>query len=164
MIRAGLRIGLFAIAAVGLTAMVASLFLQVLAREFNWAVDWTEESARFTFIAMVFIAAAYATLTDSHLRVSVVSDLIARRIGHRIVGAFHALVLLGFALLMIWFSAYNFWDGLRFANTSPALRFNQNILFSAMTVGFTIMAVLHMLDLIRIARGDREPESGEPAA
>lgn len=164
MIRAGLRIGLFAIAAVGLTAMVASLFLQVLAREFNWAVDWTEESARFTFIAMVFIAAAYATLTDSHLRVSVVSDLIARRIGHRIVGAFHALVLLGFALLMIWFSAYNFWDGLRFANTSPALRFNQNILFSAMTVGFTIMAVLHMLDLIRIARGDGEPKSGEPAA
>jgi len=42
-----LRMALFALSAIGLTTMVIALFLQVVAREFNWRVDWTEEIGRF---------------------------------------------------------------------------------------------------------------------
>ena len=159
-----LRCFLFAIAALLMALMVASLFLQVLAREFRWPVDWTEETGRFAFISMVFLAAAYATLTDSHLRVSVFSDIIARRIGGRPVAIFHTLVLLSFAGLMVYFSGFNFFDGLRFPNISPALRFNQNILFSVMCVGFSIIFVVHLLDLFRLLRGGALKPGEQPGA
>lgn len=155
-----LRIALFSLSALGLTAMVASLFLQVVAREFNLRVDWTEESGRFAFISMVFIAAAYATLTRSHLRVTVVSDVVARRIGHRPVQILHTLVLIGFAAVMVLFSGINFIDGLRYPNISPALRFNQNILFIMMSAGFAIIFLLHLRDLWVLIRGGVLEEVG----
>jgi TRAP-type C4-dicarboxylate transport system permease small subunit len=136
-----------------LAFMVASLFLQVIAREFNWRVDWTEETGRFSFITMVFIAAAYGTLTRSHLSVSVFSDWLATKIGHRPIALLHTIIVLGFAGVMVVFSALNFTDGLRYPNTSPALGFNQNILFLAMCAGFVMIFLLHLRDFVTLIRG-----------
>lgn len=154
-----LRKVLFAIAAVLMAAMVGSLFLQVVAREFHWSVDWTEESARFTFIAMVFMATVYATMTGSHLRVSVFSDLLAGKLGTRAVTAFHALVVTGFSAVMVWYSGYNFIDGFRYPNISPAIGFNQNILFIFMTVGFAVNTLLHALEFAQSLLPPRETRS-----
>ncbi len=148
-----LRVALFSLASIGLTLMVGALFLQVVARELRLAVDWTEELSRFAFITMVFIAAAYSTLTRSHLRVSVFSDLVARKIGERPVQLFHTIVLIAFSAVMVYFSAFNFMDGLRFANISPALGFNQNILFIGMSAGFVVIGLLHIADFVTLARG-----------
>jgi TRAP-type C4-dicarboxylate transport system permease small subunit len=148
-----LRLTLFALAAAGLAIMVGALFLQVLAREFRWAVDWTEELGRFAFIAMVFIAAAYGTLTRSHLRVSVFSDLLAKVVGARAIHFLHTIVLIGFAGVMVVFSWLNFTDGMRYPNISPAIGFNQNHLFLAMCAGFAIILVLHLRDLVILLRG-----------
>lgn len=148
-----LRKSLLLLASALLAFMVASLFLQVIAREFNWAVDWTEETGRFSFITMVFIAAAYGTLTRSHLSVSVFSDWISLKFGNRPIALFHTIVVLGFAAVMVVFSALNFTDGLRYPNISPALEFNQNILFVAMCAGFVIIFLLHLRDLFTLLRG-----------
>ncbi|MDA0355245.1 MAG: TRAP transporter small permease [Proteobacteria bacterium] len=148
-----LRYILFVLAAIGLALMVGALFLQVLSRELHWSVDWTEELGRFSFITMVFFAAAYGTLTRSHLRVSVFSDLLGSRFGVAKVDFLHTIVLLGFSATMTFFAWYNFVDGLRYPNTSPALRFNQNHLFVAMSFGFAIIFVLHLRDLIDLIRG-----------
>lgn len=148
-----LRYVLFGLAAAGLAFMVGALFLQVVSRELRWAVDWTEELGRFSFISMVFFAAAYGTLTRSHLRVSVFSDLIGRKIGVRKIDFFHTVVLLGFSATMAFFAWNNFIDGLRYPNTSAALGFNQNNLFVAMSTGFAIIFVLHLRDLVVLLRG-----------
>jgi TRAP-type transport system small permease protein len=108
-----LRYILFVLAAIGLALMVGALFLQVLSRELHWSVDWTEELGRFSFITMVFFAAAYGTLTRSHLRVSVFSDLLGSRFGVAKVDFLHTIVLLGFSATMAFFAWYNFVDGLR---------------------------------------------------
>ena len=149
-----LRIALFSLASLGLAVVVGALFLQVVARELRLAVDWTEELSRFAFITTVFVAAAYATLTRSHLRVSVLSDLIARRVGARPVQFLHTIVLIGFAAVMVVFSSMNFLDGLRYPNVSPAIGFNQNLLFAGMSGGFLIIGLLHVADLVTLARGD----------
>ncbi len=148
-----LRKSLLLLASALLAFMVVSLFLQVIAREFNWAVDWTEETGRFSFITMVFIAAAYGTITRSHLSVSVFSDWISSKIGKRPIAFFHTIVVLGFAAVMVVFSALNFIDGLRYPNISPALEFNQNILFAAMCAGFVMIFLLHLRDLFTLLRG-----------
>jgi TRAP-type C4-dicarboxylate transport system permease small subunit len=148
-----LRYVLFGLAAASLALMVSALFLQVVSRELRWAVDWTEELSRFSFITMVFLAAAYGTLTQSHLRVSVFSDFIGRKIGVRKIDFLHTAILLGFAAIMAYFSWYNFVDGLRYPNTSAALRFNQNHLFIGMSLGFAIIFALHLRDLVVLLRG-----------
>jgi TRAP-type C4-dicarboxylate transport system permease small subunit len=144
---------LFAFSTVALAMMVTALFLQVLARETNMAVDWTEELARFSFITMVFIAAAYGTLNRAHLSVSVFSDLIGIWIGERIVHLFHTAVLLVFSAVMVVFSWLNFVDGLQYPNISPAIGFNQNYLFLAMCGGFAIIFLLHLRDFWILLRG-----------
>lgn len=144
---------LFASAGLLLAAMAAALFFQVISREFRLAVDWTEELSRFFFIAMVFLASAYATLRRKHLRVSVVSDLIAKAVGERPVAIFHRVVLVAFDGAMVWFSAFNFQEGLQFANISPALGFNQNYLFAVMCVGFAASALINLADLFDAIRG-----------
>ena len=144
---------LYASAALLLAGMAASLFFQIVAREFRLPVDWTEELSRFAFISMVFLASAYATLRRRHLRVSVFSDLVASRIGTRPVAIFHLVILAGFDAVMVWYSALNFWEGLRFANISPALGFNQNHLFAVMCVGFAASALINLGDLLGVAMG-----------
>lgn len=144
---------LFVSAGLFLAGMALSLFLQVVAREFRLAVDWTEELSRFAFIAMVFLASAYATLRRRHLRVSVFSDLAAKAIGKRKVAAFHLVILVAFDSVMVWYSALNFWEGLQFANISPALGFNQNHLFVFMCLGFLASAIINLADLIAVVTG-----------
>jgi len=141
---------LFAIAALLLAVTAASLFLQVIARELWWQVDWTEELARFAFISMVFMASTYATLTDSHLRVSVFSDLVAGWIGEAPVAVFHLVILIGFDGLMVWYSGLNFVDGLHYPNISPSLDFNQNHLFLFMAVGFALSGLIHLIRLVSL--------------
>lgn len=148
-----LRKALLLLASIFLVFMVGSLFLQVIAREFRWAVDWTEETGRFSFITMVFVAAAYGTLTRSHLSVSVFADTLAEKFGPRPIWFLHTIIILGFAAVMVAFSALNFVDGLQYPNTSPALGFNQNILFVAMCAGFSIIFLLHLRDLLILIRG-----------
>jgi len=144
---------LFTSAALLLAAMAGALLLQVLSREFQLAVDETEELSRFFFIAMVFLASAYATLRRRHLRVSVFSDAVARRIGERPVAIFHLIVLIGFDCALVWYSAMNFLDGLRFPNISPSLGFNQNNLFIVMCIGFAASALINFADLVSVLRG-----------
>ncbi len=148
-----LRKSLLYLASALLAFMVASLFLQVIAREMRWSVDWTEETGRFSFITMVFIAAAYGTMTRSHLSVSVFADWISSKIGPRPIAFLHSVILLAFAAVMVVFSAFNFIDGLRYPNTSPALGINQNILFVAMCAGFIIIFLIHLRDLFVLLAG-----------
>lgn len=155
---------LFAASALLLAAMAASLFLQVVAREFKLAVDWTEEMSRFVFIAMVFLASAYATLRRRHLRVSVVSDAIAGIVGDRPVAVFHLLILIGFDAVMVWYSGLNFMEGLQFPNISPSLGFNQSHLFAVMCLGFAASALINLADLIAALIGGHGRGPGEANA
>lgn len=156
-----LRKILFTVSALLLTFMVGSLFLQVLAREFRWAVDWTEESARFTFIAMVFIAAAYATLTESNLRVTVFTNWLAGRIGQKPITIVHSLILIAFGCVMVYYSIVNFQEGMQYPNISPAIGFNQNYLFIFMIFGFVVITALQIAALFSILRSPKVGESHE---
>jgi len=127
--------------------MVASLFIQVLAREFNWEVDWSEELARFSFISAVFLASSYATLTKSHLSVSFFSNWIAKRIGQNAVSKFHTFAQLGFDVCVIYYASINLIEGIRYPNISPSLGFNQNYLFVLMILGFALSALIHLIDI-----------------
>ena len=148
---------LFAVAGLLMSLMAMSLFIQIIARETSFGADWTEEMSRFSFIVMVFLASTFATLSKSHLRVSVFSDLLAGWIGERPVHLFHLLVLVVFDTLMVWYGMRNFTDGLQFPNISPAIGFNQNWLFVSLIIGFALSGVIHVVDAVSL----RKPVAAE---
>jgi len=158
-VRKILTTSLFYFSALLLCVMVTSLFTQVLAREFKWDVDWSEELARFSFISAVFLASSYATLTKSHLQVSFFSDLVARKIGRVYVSKFHTVAQFLFDTAVIYYASINLIDGIRYPNISPSLGFNQNYLFVLMILGFGLSALIHLLDMFSDTPIDSEPKT-----
>ncbi|MZR31644.1 TRAP transporter small permease [Sneathiella litorea] len=146
-----------------LTIMVGSLFFQVLARQMRWQLDWTEELARFSFIAMIFVAASYATQTGAHLRVEFFSDLISKmgRTSRWIVSQLQWCAVLTFDVLFTWYSIENLKEGFRYPNLSPTLNFNENILFLAPAIGFSAAIIFTILSRFVEAPGLQTPSSGE---
>lgn len=145
-----------------LAVMVGALFFQVIAREFNLGVDWTEEISRFAFISLVFISASYATLMDSHLKISVFSDMLVKLIGKKPVFIIHAFFLLAFDFTMVYFCSINVIEGIRYPNVSPALGFNQNYLFAVLVIGFlmsAIIRIIYLVDALFLRRAAAEGES-----
>jgi TRAP-type C4-dicarboxylate transport system permease small subunit len=131
-----------------LLTMVGALALQIVAREFRLQVDWTEELSRFAFVAMVFVSASYASQTGSHLRVSAFADLMARwRPFKWLIPKLKFLAVLTFDCLFFWYCIDNLIDGLRYKNASPALNFNENLLFIAPLIGFGAAIAYRLLSM-----------------
>jgi TRAP-type C4-dicarboxylate transport system permease small subunit len=149
-----------------LIMMVGSLFFQVLARYMHWQLDWTEELARFAFIAMIFVAASYATQSNSHLRVEFFADQMSK-IGPKsqwIVRQLQWLAVLTFDVLFTWFSIEALMEGFQYPNVSPALNFNENLLFLAPTIGFSAAVIFKILSRIFEPPVIAAPSSGEIAS
>jgi len=146
-----------------LVIMVGSLFFQVVARHMHWQLDWTEELSRFAFIAMIFVAASYATQSGSHLRVEFFSDLIANinRVSRWIIEQLQWLAVLSFDVLFTWYSIENLIEGSRYPNYSPALNFNENLLFLAPTIGFSVAVIFRVLSKFVEPPEISGPSSGE---
>lgn len=128
-----------------LLVMVGALFLQIVARQFRLQVDWTEELSRFSFIAMVFVSASFASQMGSHLKVTAFVDLAEKWPPMRWpIAALQWSIILLFDCLFFWYCVENLIEGLRYTNLSPALNFNENLLFLAPLIGFGA-AILHRL-------------------
>ena len=139
-----------------LTIMVGSLFFQVLARQMRWQLDWTEELARFSFIAMIFVAASYATQTGAHH-----SDVELSVADKWIVSQLQWCAVLAFDVLFTWYSIENLIEGFRYPNLSPTLNFNENILFLAPAIGFSAAIIFTILSRFVDPPALQAPSSGE---
>lgn len=147
------RKALLGFTGVAMGAMVLVLFVQILAREFGISIGWTEELARFSFIAMVFVATSYATLNNSHLRVSVFADWLKSKLGPAPVEVFHASILLLFSMLMTFYAGLNYVEGFQYKNISPATGINQNFLFIFFVVGFALNSLFHFIEFAQALTG-----------
>ena len=148
-----------------LTTMVAALTLQIVAREFQWQVDWTEELSRFAFVAMVFVSASYATQMNTHLGVTAFVDMITKwRPISWVVEKLQFLAILTFDVAFFWLCLENLKDGIRFANKSPALGFNENLLLIAPLFGFGAAIIFHLMTLFfeRPSESRQTAQDGQP--
>ena len=142
-----------------LVVMVGALFLQIVARQLNLQIDWTEELSRFAFIAMVFVSASYASQTGSHLRVDAIADMLGRwRPAGWIIKRLQFIAILTFDCLFFWYCIENLLEGIQYANKSPALGFNENLLFLAPIIGFGAAILSSLLSMIY------ERPASQPAA
>lgn len=85
-----------------LVAIVAVTFAQVLFRYvFQLSLAWTEELARFIFMWLASLGAAYAFKTRSHFALRFIADKFSDT-GQKILAALVTLLMSGFLLVFIW--------------------------------------------------------------
>ncbi len=85
-----------------LVAIVIITFMQVLFRYvFQWSLAWTEELARYLFVWLASLGAAYAFKTRTHFVIMFAVDKIPGALRRMVVAA-TAVLMNGFLLLFIW--------------------------------------------------------------
>ena len=147
---------------VTLVLMVGALFLQIVSLQFGLQIDWTEELSRFAFITMVFVSASYASHAGSHLRVDAFADLIGKwpPAGWLIVRVQFLAILL-FDALFFWYCVVNLLEGLQYPNLSPAIGFNENLLFLAPCIGFGAAVLSRLMSVIWMPPAPESAAAGE---
>ena len=135
--------------------MVGMLLIQVVARYFfNTGFAWTEESARYMMIYLIYLGACMISINGKHVNITVAEDAL-KGWAHKLLKIFHELVMIVFLVMIINFSS----DALRIAGmqSSPSIGINMFFVMIVIPVGAVIMLFAHftrMLKMVLSWKGD----------
>ncbi len=122
-----------------LAIMVALIFLQVCMRYvFQSSLSWSEELARYLFLWIIWLGAAYATKENSHISLDFITSRLPRK-GKIIASAMKYVIWVLFAI----FLAYISWNLtiiiFERGQVSPALRIPMWYAYASIPCGITLM-------------------------
>lgn len=126
-----------------LAAMSLIVFANVTLRYLtNFSITWSEEVARYLMIWMTFLGAGLALRFGGHVAITSLQELLPVPM-QRFLRLAILLVLLVFFAIMIWMGYEYLWRS-RFQLT-PATRIPFSYIYSAMPLGFVLLATHLML-------------------
>ncbi|NLM15242.1 MAG: TRAP transporter small permease [Clostridiaceae bacterium] len=140
--------------------MTIALTTQVFARYlFAKGFVWTDESARYCMIWMIFIGATEVVFNDEHIKVTVVEDF-ARGVGKKIFVLIQHIAGLVFSVIMAWYS----FPQLQLASkaVSSNMSINMGIVFGIFPV-VTILMIIGYIFRIVLLWAKKSDAGGEPA-
>ncbi len=118
---------------------------------------WQTEFVTYLLVAATFIGSPYVLLTRGHVNVDLLPIYLTHR--WRLVLAIFAIVLsLAFCLLIAWYGYkfwYEAWDNNWHSDTIWEVRLW--IPYLAMPIGFGILSLQYIADLLSLLRGDDMP-------
>ncbi|WP_319517564.1 TRAP transporter small permease [uncultured Martelella sp.] len=134
----------------GMAGLSLVITLQIVSRVAFTSVPWTEEVARFLLIWTTFLGATLAFQQGRHIAVSILRDRLPP-LPRRIVALAGTLVILAFLVMLAII-------GTRYMNVqsfqrSPSLRLSMFWVYAVMPVSAVLMAVLAVIDVVRILAG-----------
>lgn len=120
-----------------LVAIVLVTFAQVLFRYiFHLSLAWSEELARYLFLWLAALAAAYAFKTKSHFALRFLVDRLGKKL-QNLIGTLVVLIVSGFLAIFIWKSV-EYTIGM--ANqVSPSIQMSMAVPYSSVVVGGILM-------------------------
>ena len=121
-------------------AFCCIVIVQEVVRRFvlNFSSAWGEEAARYAFIYLGWIGAAYAVRERAHIRF----DIVLQRMGPRAKAAvfiFAELSTIAFACIALYWSLHTIRQLLQFGATTPVLRVNKAWFEAAVPIGFALI-------------------------
>ena len=139
---------------------VCAVIVQEVLRRFvlNFSSAWAEETARYAFIYLGYVGAAYAVRERAHIRF----DILLQRMPPRLHGYVYLLAefaTLAFAAVALYWSLRTIGQLIRFEGASPVLRVNKAWFVAAVPLGF---ALIVFRTLQAIARDARDLRAGRP--
>jgi TRAP-type C4-dicarboxylate transport system permease small subunit len=141
--------------------IVAVIFVEVVRRfVFSYSSVWGEETARYTFIYLVWIGAAAAVRDRAHIRLDVLLSFLPPRVCA-------AVLLLGdvlmacFAIVVFYFSMKFFLTALEYGSVIEGLRISRAWVLFAVPFGFALVmlrvtqSIMHDADDLMAGRKPR---------
>lgn len=141
------------------------VIVQEVVRRFglNFSSAWGEEAARYAFIYLGWIGAAYAVRERAHIRF----DILLQRLGPRgkaVVYMISEVATIAFACIALYWSLHTTQQLLRFDGQTPVLRVNKAWFEAAVPIGFALVIFRSLQGLWRDfgdLRAGREPFAGK---
>lgn len=136
--------------------MTFALTVQVVARYvFSKGFVWTDESARYCMIWLIFIGATEILFNGEHIKVTVVEDL-TRGIGKKIVLLIQEIAGLGFSVVMAMYSFPQV--KLAAKAVSSNMNINMGIVYGIFPVVTILMVVAYLVRIILLFAKKDEKE------
>ncbi len=141
--------------AITLVVVVVNVFTRKLA---NYIIPWGEEVATTCFVYTTFVGAAWCLRTHQHVGVDLLVDKLpagARKIVHILTD-----------LIILVTNGYITWLSYQFVvsssvKTMPILKISSVWLNSALILGFGLMTIYSLVNLIKTIRGPADTKRGE---
>jgi C4-dicarboxylate transporter, DctQ subunit len=141
------------------------VIVQEVVRRFvlNYSSAWGEEAARYAFIYLGWIGAAYAVRERAHIRF----DIVMQRLGPRSKAAlfiFTEVATIVFACIALYWSLHTIGTLLQYGGTTPVLRVNKAWFEAAVPIGFALVILRSVQGIVRDwadLRDGRAPYAGK---
>lgn len=131
------------------TMLVVTMAVEVIRREvLAYSSIWGEEIVRYSFIYLAWVGAAAAVRERAHIRIDVIFAYASPR-GKALLYIFGDLVMLGMAVLAVFWSFEVVSVSWKFGSVSHGLRISMVWFLMAVPVGFSLMTFRLMQSLAR---------------
>ncbi len=123
-----------------LVFFVVVVFMQIVLRQLNMSLIWTEEIARYAFIWFILFGACYATRLCALNRVTV-QFMKAPQWVTNLFLFIGDLIWIGFCLVMAYYGYLAVLDLREFPYYTPALDWDLGYVYLVFPLSFTLMAI-----------------------
>lgn len=130
------------------TVMVAVIFMQVVMRQLDSSLSWTEEIARYCFIWLVYIGISYGVKKDRHIKVDVLLLLLKTR-GKLVLTIIANLLFMAFAIFVIRYGYDIASQLLAFGQKSPANQIPMGLIYLATPIGMGLTLIRLIQNLVK---------------
>ena len=137
------------IAVIFMAFIPIAIVLQVIFRSLNFSLNWSEEAARFAYVAVTFMGSVLAVKHGKHITITFLSDrlprLVQRALGvaiHLVMAAFMALCSYGSTLLM---------SAAKNVRSNSMLWFHLNYLYAFVFVCCILMVIVCLIRSLEFA-------------
>lgn len=132
------------------------IMLQVILRSLGCGVQWTEEAARYSYVAIVFLGGVLCIGQDSHISITLLTDALPEKVCrwlkaviHLAMGVFMGFCVKGLAVMITSATGV-------VATSMPW--FKMSYLYVAALLGCVLMAVVCVLRAVELVFAKKEEE------
>ncbi len=144
-----------------LAVLVFLVFLQVVMRYFfAMSLTWSEEIARFLFLWMVWLGAAYAAKRRAHLKIEAFTQKLSPRNKKRI-DLLSLVIWILFTIFLVWKGGQLTAHLIRRDQLSPVLGISMAWIYAAVPTGAGLMLFRLLFQLREALASFRDGPSGE---
>lgn len=128
--------------------MVAVIFVQVVMRQLDNSLSWSEELARYCFIWLVYLGISYGVKKQRHIKVDVVLVMLNQK-GKVILNIISNVLFVVFSVFVIYYGYDIATKLMAFGQKSPALQIPMGLVYMATPIGMGLTFIRLIQNLVK---------------
>ncbi|HHW36591.1 MAG TPA: TRAP transporter small permease [Bacillales bacterium] len=129
--------------------MVGVIFLQVVMRQLDMSLSWSEELARYCFIWLIYIGISFGVKKQTHVKIDAVLFLLKEK-GQIVLNFVANLFFMAFAIFVIIYGYEVANQLLQFGQRSPANQIPMGYVYMATPIGMGLTLIRLIQNQIKL--------------